>query len=298
MSDTESRCGHIAIIGRPNVGKSTLLNALVGQKISITSRKPQTTRHQIAGVRTEGPVQLVFMDTPGLHESEKQRMMNRYMNRLADSVVAGADVILFLVDAVHWRVEDDLILKKIGASGVPIILVLNKLDNLPDKKDVLPVMASLKDKFPFAHIVPLSARRGENLATLEQLLAEMMPKGPHLFPEDQVTDRNERFRIAELIREKIIHGTNKELPYATTVVVESIRPEGKLLDISAVIWVEREGQKPIVIGKDGERLKKIGTLARKDIEKMLGRKVFLRLWVRVQDGWTEDERALGSLGYE
>jgi len=298
MNKVSTRCGYIALIGRPNVGKSTLLNALVGQKISITSRKPQTTRHQIAGVRTEGPVQLVFMDTPGLHESEKKRVLNRYMNRLADSVIDGADVVLFLVDACHWRVEDDMILKKISAGGIPVILILNKLDNLPDKKDVLPVMATLSEKYDFAHIVPLSARRHENLETLEKILIEMMPEGPHLFPEDQVTDRNDRFRMAEIIREKIILGTGKELPYATTVVVESVTPRGKNLDVSAVIWVEREGQKPIVIGKDGERLKSIGTLARKDIEKMLGKKIFLRLWVKVQDGWTDDERALGSLGYE
>lgn len=298
MNNPVSRCGYIAIIGRPNVGKSTLLNALVGQKISITSRKPQTTRHQIAGVRTEGPVQMVFMDTPGLHESEKKRVMNRYMNRLADSVIDGADVILFVVDAGHWRTEDDMILRKISAPGIPVVLVLNKLDNLPDKKEVLPVMAALGKKFDFAHIVPLSARRGENLETLEKILAAMLPEAPHLFPADQVTDRNERFRMAEIIREKIIMGTGKELPYSTTVVVESVRTEGKRLDVSAVIWVEREGQKAIVIGSGGERLKSIGTLARKDMEKMTGKKIFLRLWVRVKDSWTDDERAMGALGYE
>lgn len=297
MSNSNSRCGHIAIIGRPNVGKSTLLNALVGQKISITSRKPQTTRHQIAGIRTEGPVQLVFMDTPGLHEETQKRAINRYMNRLADSVITGADVVLFIVDAGHWRVEDDMILKKIAKADVPIILILNKLDNLADKKDVLPMIASLQGKHDFAHIVPLSAKQADNLDTLEKILIGMMPEGPHLFPEDQLTDRNDRFRIAEIIREKIILGTGKELPYSTTVVVESVLTKGKSLDVSAVIWVEREGQKPIVIGKEGERLKAIGTQARKDIEKMLGKKVFLRLWVKVQDGWTDDERAMGALGY-
>lgn len=295
-SELPARCGYVAIVGRPNVGKSTLLNALVGDRISITSRKPQTTRHQIAGIRTAGAVQVICLDTPGLHKNQKKNALNRYMNRLAETVLPDANVILFVVDAQRWHAEDERILEKMPEK-VPVILVLNKLDSLPDKKQVLPVIATLQEKQAFAHIVPLSARGGDNLATLEKLLFDMMPEGPHLFPDDQLTDKNDWFRMSEIIREQIILGTGQELPHVTAVVIESVRNTGEKVDVSAVIWVEREGQKPIVIGKKGVRLKKMGTQARIGIEKMLGKKVFLRLWVRVRDNWTDDERAMGSLGY-
>ncbi len=291
-----SKCGYVAIVGRPNVGKSTLLNALIGKKISIITAKPQTTRNQILGIKTEGVTQAVFIDTPGLHQAEK-RAMNRYMNRLANSVIADADVVLFMIDATRWTEEDDMVLQKVTAAHAPVILVINKLDKLKDKKLVLPLIEKFKEKFTFAHIIPISAKKMENVAALEKTIMEMLPEGPHLFPDEQITDKNERFQIGEIIREKLISATEQELPYSTTVVVESMKDEGKLLDISAVIWVEREGQKPIVIGKNGHLLKHIGTAARKDIVKLLGRKIFLRLWVKVKSDWTDDEKALGGLGF-
>ena len=294
------RCGYVAIVGRPNVGKSTLLNALVGQKISIVSPKPQTTRHQILGIKTVDGAQAVFIDTPGLHKAER-RAMNRYMNRLASSVIPDADVIIFMIEAGHFKEDDELVLDKLKETKAPVILVLNKVDLLKDKGRLLPFINELKEKFNFAEIVPLSAKKAkksDNVAELEKMIMQFLPKGPHLFPDDQITDKNERFQVAEIIREKLIRETEQELPYTTTVIIESFKTEEKLISISAIIWVEREGQKPIVIGKNGERLKKIGTQARKEIETLLGNKVFLRLWVKVKDDWTDDERALGSLGYE
>ncbi len=294
---TAEKCGYVAIVGRPNVGKSTLLNALIGQKISIISPKPQTTRQQILGIKTLGETQIVYIDTPGLHDAEK-RAMNRYMNRLANAVILDADVIIFIVEATRWLEDDELVLQKIKEADVPTVLVINKIDKLGDKKEILPLIEKFQQKYHFAHIIPISARRKENLDALEETIATMMPEGPHLFPDEQITDKNERFQTAEIIREKLIRATEQELPYSTTVVVESMKQEGKMIDISAIIWVERESQKPIVIGKNGERLKTIGTAARKEIVKLLGMKVFLRLWVKVKSDWTDDERALGSLGFE
>ncbi len=292
-----SHCGYTAIIGRPNVGKSTLLNLLVRQKISITSDKPQTTRSQILGIRTDADYQAIFIDTPGIHQAEK-RAMNRYMNRLATSVILDADVIVFMVDATRWYEDDDLILEKLRNTKAPVILVINKIDKLKDKASLLPLIQKLSEKFQFRHVIPISAAKNENIDQLEKEILHLLPEGPHLFPDEQVTDKTERFQIAELIREKLIRVTGQEVPYSTTVQIESIKEDDKLVNISAIIWVEREGQKPIVIGKDGERLKKVGTQARKDIEKLLNKKVFLRLWVKVKDSWTDDDRALKSLGYE
>ncbi len=291
---TVSRCGYVAIVGRPNVGKSTLLNALIGKKISIISPKPQTTRNQILGIKTVGDTQIVYIDTPGLHDAEK-RAMNRYMNRLASAVILDANVIIFMIDALRFSSDDELVLKKIAESNIPTILVINKIDKLNDKKEILPLIEKYKEKYSFAHIIPISARRQENLDSLEETIEKMMPEGPHLFPDEQITDKDERFQVAEIIREKLIRATAQELPYSTTVVIDSMKEEGKLTEISAIIWVEREGQKPIVIGKNGERLKSIGTAARKEIVKLLGKKVFLRLWVKVKSNWTDDERALGHL---
>jgi GTP-binding protein Era len=294
---TIEKSGYVAIIGRPNVGKSTLLNGLVGKKISITSRKPQTTRNQILGIKTIDGVQAVYIDTPGLHTNEKNSM-NRYMNRLADSVIADADVIIFMIDATRWYKEDELILNKLKQDSAPVILVLNKVDLIKDKTTLLPLIEQLQSKFNFADIVPLSARKPANVHDLEKLIIKMLPEGPHLFPDDQVTDKSERFQAAELIREKLILATGQEVPYSTTVVIEEFKQEEKLLRISALIWVEREGQKPIVIGKNGERLKMIGTAARKDLEKLFNKKVFLQLWVKIKDDWTNNDTFLSSLGFE
>jgi GTP-binding protein Era len=294
---TIEKSGYIAIIGRPNVGKSTLLNKLIGKKISITSRKPQTTRNQILGIKTVNGIQAVYIDTPGLHKTEKNAM-NRYMNRLADSVIADADVIVFMIDATRWHDEDEMILEKLPKGGAPVILVINKVDLIKDKGELLPFIEKLQVKFNFTEIIPLSARKEGSADALEKVIMRFLPEGPHLFPDDQVTDKSERFQAAELIREKLILATGQEVPYSTTVVIEEFKHEEKMLRISALIWVEREGQKPIVIGKSGERLKMIGTAARKDLEKLFNKKVFLQLWVKVKDDWTNNDTFLSSLGLE
>jgi GTP-binding protein Era len=291
------KSGYIAIIGRPNVGKSTLLNGLIGKKISITSRKPQTTRTQILGIKTIGDAQAVYIDTPGLHTHEKNAM-NRYMNRLAEAVMADADIVIFMIDSMRWHPEDDGILDKLKSDSVPVILVINKADLLKDKNLLLPFIQTLQDKFHFKNIVPMSARKKSNVLHLEKIIMQLLPEGAHLFPDDQVTDKSERFQAAELIREKIILATGQEIPYSTTVVIEEFKHEGKLLRISALIWVEREGQKPILIGKNGERLKAIGTAARKDLEKCFNTKVFLQLWVKIKDNWTNNENFISHLGFE
>ena len=295
MNQTE-KCGYVAIVGRPNVGKSTLLNCLVGKKISIISPKPQTTRTQILGIKTIGSAQAVFIDTPGIHKAEK-RAMNRYMNRLASSVMIDADVIVFMIEALRWTDDDEMILTKLNQTKAPVILLINKVDKVKDKGRLLPFIDGIKAKFNFTQIVPMSAKKIDNVDALEKIIIEYLPENPHFFPAEQMTDKDQSFQVAELIREKLIMATEEELPYSTTVVIESIVDEETIVKIGAIIWVEREGQKPIVIGKNGERLKKIGTLARKDIEKLLGKKVFLRLWVKVKSDWTDNEQVLQGLGY-
>lgn len=290
-------CGYIAIIGRPNVGKSTLLNCILGKKVSITSPKPQTTRGQLLGIKSNDDVQAIYIDTPGMHDSEK-RAMNRYMNRLASSVITDADVIVFMVDVNRWTEEDELVLNKLNDTKAPVILAINKVDRIKDKATMLPFIDKIKSKYEFADIIPLSARNADNVNELEKLIATFLPEGPHLFPDDQLTDKNKKFQAAEIVREKLIRLTEQEIPYTTTVEIEDFKTSEKLIEISAVIWVEREGQKPIVIGKNGELLKKIGTQARKEMERLFDQKVFLRLWVKVKDNWTDDERALRSLGFE
>jgi len=293
----KTHCGYIAIVGRPNVGKSTLLNCILGRKISITSPKPQTTRNQILGIKTQDSAQAVYIDTPGLHEAG-QRAMNRYMNRLASSVIMDADVVVFMIEASRWTGEDDAVLNKLQGTKAPVILVINKVDTLKDKGQLLPLMNKLSEKFSFECIVPVSARKADNITYLEDIIAKLLPQGPHLFPEEQVTDKSIRFQVSEIIREKLIQETEQEVPYSTMVEIESYKENEKLVEINAIIWVEREGQKPIVIGQGGERLKKIGTQARKEIEKIVNQKVFLRLWVKVKDGWTDDERVFRSLDFE
>jgi GTP-binding protein Era len=292
-----THCGYVAIVGRPNVGKSTLLNCILGKKISITTPKPQTTRTQILGMKSDAVNQIIYIDTPGIHEDRK-KAMNRYMNRLAEAVIKDADAVVFMVQADHWGKEDELVLSELSFTSAPVILVINMMDKLKDKAEVLPFIAKLKSKYDFADVIPLSALKADNVSALETELVKFLPEGPHLFPDDQVTDKPIRFQIAEIIREKIIQATEQELPYSTTVEIEHFEEDEKLIDISAIIWVEREGQKPIVIGKDGARLKKIGTQARKDMEKLLNKKVFLRLWVKVKENWADDEKALRSLGYQ
>lgn len=293
----EHRCGFVAIAGRPNVGKSTLLNRLIGQKVSITSRKPQTTRQRILGIKSEPGFQAIYVDTPGLHEHGK-RALNRYMNESAKSALREVDVILFVVDGLYWSGQDEYVLQTIKAARAPVILVVNKVDKIADKKKLLPHLNALAQKMSFAEIIPLSAKSGDNLTALEEQVRRLLPEGPPFYPEEQVTDRSERFLAAELIREKLMRGLGEELPYAATVEVSAFSREENLLRIEAVIWVERAGQKAIVIGKGGTRLKAIGQQARLEMEKLFDGKVFLQLWVKVKEGWSDDLKAMTGLGYQ
>lgn len=299
MSDDVSRCGYVAIVGRPNVGKSTLLNHILGQKLAITSRKPQTTRHNMLGIKTEGGVQAVYVDTPGLHKLDKasDKALNRYMNRSASTALRDVDVVVFVVDRVRWTEEDQLVLEKIQHLKCPLIVAVNKADRLEDKAELLPHLEWLAEQLPKAEIVPISALHGQNLDTLERLVAQNLPESEHFFPEDQITDRSSRFLAAELVREKIMRQLGAELPYQITVEIEDFKYEGPILHIHALILVERDGQKKIIIGDKGERIKRIGQEARKDMEVMFDSKVMLNLWVKVKGGWSDDERALRSLGY-
>ena len=290
-------CGLIAIVGRPNVGKSTLLNSLLGQKISITSRKPQTTRHRILGILTENHHQAVLVDTPGLHHDEK-RAINRLMNRAASSSIAEVEIILFLVEGTHWTNDDELVLSKIKKSAAPCILVVNKVDNVQDKESLLPHLQKLAAMHDFTDIVPISARKGEKVDKIHALCLASLPVGDFWFPEDHITDRSSRFMASEIIREKLMRFTGDELPYSATVEIEQFKVDAKgILHINALILVERTSQKRMVIGNKGERLKTIGLEARRDMETMFEQKVFLESWVKVKSGWADDERALRSLGY-
>lgn len=291
------RCGYVAIVGRPNVGKSTLLNQLIGQKLSITSRRPQTTRHQVLGVATEGDVQAIYVDTPGMHR-EATRAINRYMNRAAFAVLEDVDLVLFVVDGLKWNDDDQLVLERLAAVRCPVLLVVNKIDEIADKTRLLPHLQFLAGQRDFAEVVPLSARSGHNLDTLAQLVARYLPERAHAFGPDDLTDRSQRFLAAEMIREKVMRQIGDEIPYQLAVEIESFREEGNLVRIHAAILVEKDGQKAIVIGRGGERLKKIGSQARMDMERLFGCKVMLELWVKVRSGWADDERALKSLGYD
>jgi len=295
-NDQNKRCGYVAIVGRPNVGKSTLLNRILGQKLSITSRKPQTTRHQILGIKTQGDDQVIYVDTPGLHLKE-HKAINRYMNKAASSSLQDVDLVVFIVDRTRWTPEDDLVLQKVKACRAPVILAVNKVDQTKEKGELLPHLQVLAEKYQFEHIMPISAKQGHNVESLESLIQGYLPQGFHYFPDDQVTDRSQRFLAAELVREKIMRQLGEELPYSVTVEIEEFKREKKVLHISALILVERSGQKKIVIGDKGEQIKIIGRDARKDMERLFDSKVMLNLWVKVKSGWSDDERALRSLGY-
>ena len=296
MDDSIFRCGYIAIIGRPNVGKSTLLNHILGIKLSITSRKPQTTRHQILGVKTSTQTQFIYVDTPGIHGGGK-KAINRYMNKAASSVIHDVDVVLFVVRALHWTPEDQRVLDLLESVKTPVILVVNKVDMVLEKDQLLPYLQTLGEKFAFHNVIPLSALKGSNMAALEQSIENILPLNQAVFDEDSYTDRSMRFLAAEIIREKLIRELGKELPYESTVEIELFKEEGGLTEIHALILVEAKGQKAIVIGAKGARLKSIGTKARKDLELLVGTKVFLKLWVKVKEGWSDSESALRSLGY-
>ena len=289
-------CGYVALIGRPNVGKSTLMNHILGQKISITSRKPQTTRHRILGINTTEAGQVIYMDTPGMHQVEK-KALNRYLNKTADTTLLGVDVIVWLIDGLSWHQYDEVIFKKLERAGLPVILAVNKVDKVKDKEAILAFFAEARKRFSFEEMIPVSALKGTNLDTLESILINLLPESGLIYPEDQITDRPERFLAAEIIREKLTRRLGDELPYSMTVEIERYEEQEKITKIYAVIWVERSTQKNIVIGKQGEMLKKVGSDARVDIEKLIDQKVYLQLWVKVKKGWSNSERALQSLGF-
>ena len=287
----------IAIVGRPNVGKSTLLNQIVEQKVSITSRKPQTTRHRIMGIHTEDNYQAVYVDTPGLHIEEK-RAINRLMNRAASSSIGDVELIIFVLEGTLWNADDEMVLKKVMGSGRPVLAVMNKVDQVKDHELVLPHMQWLSEQGDFAGIIPVSAKQGKNIDMVKEEVRKRLPESEFYFLEDYVTDRSMRFLAAEVVREKLMRFMGDELPYSVTVEIEQFKwQDNGVWQINALILVERETQKRMVIGNKGEKLKVIGREARKDLEEMLDNKVFLELWVKVKSGWADDERALRSLGY-
>ena len=296
MSEPATHCGYIAIVGRPNVGKSTLLNHLMGFKLSITSRKPQTTRHNVLGILTEDNYQMIFVDTPGIH-AKQDRALNRYMNQAAGTAMRDVDLIVFVVDRDIWNEGDELVAGRVFRQNIPVIIAVNKMDRVEEAHQILPHIQLLSERFPAAEILPLAALQGQNLDKLKSLLKSKMPEGDFFYADDQVTDRSQRFIAAELVREKITRQLGDEVPYEIAVEIEEWRQEGNVLHIAALILVERDGQKKIIIGERGQRLKKIGQQARQDMEAFFDCKVMLRLWVKVKAGWSDDERALKSLGY-
>ncbi|MGB4499308.1 MAG: GTPase Era [Methylococcaceae bacterium] len=289
-------CGYVALIGRPNVGKSTLMNHLLKQKISITSRKPQTTRHRILGINTTDAGQAIYMDTPGMHADQK-KALNRQLNRTADSTLMGVNVVVWLIDRLEWLEYDEVIFEKLKQAGLPVILAVNKVDRIEDKDRVLEFFAAAQERYPFEAILPISALKRIHLEELESEIMSLLPEGDLIYPADQITDRPERFLVGEIIREKLMRRLGAELPYELTVEIERYEELENLSKIYAIIWIERISQKSIIIGENGAMLKSVGTDARKDIERLIGQKVFLQLWVKVKKGWSDNERALQSLGY-
>lgn len=296
MENNESRCGYVSIVGRPNVGKSTLLNHLIQQKISITSRKPQTTRHNITGVKTQGSVQMIFVDTPGMHKKEGNAV-NRYMNRVAQAATQGMDVVIFVVDRLQWTDEDEMVLERLKDQHNSVLVAVNKIDRIDDKAELIPHLSHINHKLNPAAIIPISALKNVNLSELEAEIVKRLPVAEHLFPADQITDKSSRFLASELIREKIIRQLGAELPYQVTVDIEQFQEKDGIYHIAGLILVEREGQKRIIIGEGGSRLKSIGQAARLDMETLFDTKVMLKLWVKVKSGWSDDDRALRNLGY-
>ncbi|AHG19084.1 hypothetical protein Z042_05265 [Chania multitudinisentens RB-25] len=297
MSEEKQYCGFIAIVGRPNVGKSTLLNQLLGQKVSITSRKPQTTRHRIMGIHTEGAYQAIYVDTPGLHIEEK-RAINRLMNRAASSSIGDVELVIFVVEGTNWTADDEMVVNKLRSLRCPVLLAINKVDNVTDKSKLLPHIAFLSQQMNFLDVVPISAEKGMNVDTIASIARKLLPEAEHHFPEDYITDRSQRFMASEIIREKLMRFLGEELPYSVTVEIEQfVANDRGGYDVHGLILVEREGQKKMVIGNKGAKIKTIGIEARQDMEQMFETKVHLELWVKVKSGWADDERALRSLGY-
>ena len=295
-AEHDHRCGFVTVIGRPNVGKSTLVNTMVGRKLSITSNRPQTTRHRILGIATGDTSQIIFVDTPGIHRGHG-RALNRYMNRVASRSLIGVDLIIMVVEASGWARDDDHILDRIGAESVPAVLVLNKIDRVRHRESILPVLDDAARRHDFAAAVPACARTGENLDRLRSVVEARTPIGPPVFPEGHFTDRTEAFLAAEIVREKLIRRLGQELPHRLTVEIERFVEQERRILLNVLVWVERKQHKAIVIGRDGRRLKEAGIAARRDIARMVGRPIHLEIWVKVREGWSDDERALRGLGF-
>ncbi len=297
MPSVISRCGFVAVVGRPNVGKSTLINAIVQAKVSIVTPKPQTTRHRILAVHTMGECQIVFVDTPGLHR-HAAKTMNRMMNRTAANALADADLNLFVSEANRWTVEDQDVLNRLKKSQAPVMALLNKIDKVHPKEELLSVISTMSERCAFDEVVPISAKLNDNLDRLLSLIPNYLPESPPLFPDEMITDRSESFQIAELIREKLTLLLRQEVPYGLTVQIERYEEEQQGVSINAIIWVERDSQKGIVVGKGGNVLKKVGRQARLELKGRLGVPVHLELWVKVKDNWADNEQELLRLGYE
>lgn len=292
-----TRAGFASIIGRPNVGKSTLMNGVLGQKISITSNKPQTTRHAITGIYTDNDTQVIFLDTPGIH-TNMQSALNKQLNRTAMSSITTGDVIIFIVEALRFNQDDEKVLSKLKGVESPVVLVINKIDKVEDKEDLFPFIAEMSERFEFADIIPLSAKQEKSADRLIETIKKYLPEQPFPYSEDEITTVSSAFLAAEVLREKLTRRLNQELPYTIAVEIEEFKIEGNLYRILAAISVERESQKGIVIGKGGATLKEVSTLARIDLERLFDAKVFLRAFVKVREGWSDDEKALNALGYK
>ena len=296
MTDQDYHCGFVAVVGRPNVGKSTLVNRIVGRKLSITSSRPQTTRHRILGVVTSDTSQIVLVDTPGMHRG-RRRALNRYMNRVATKALVGVDLVAMVVEATGWTPDDDPVMERVVEEAAPTVLVVNKIDRVRCREAILPLLGDAARRHDFAAIVPVCARTGENLNRLESVVESRLPIGPPVFPQEQFTDRSERFLVTEIVREKLIRRLGQELPHRLTVEIERLVEREERTEINALVWVERKQHKAIVIGRNGGRLKDAGTAARLEISRMLGRPIHLEIWVKVRAGWSDDELALQGLGF-
>lgn len=290
--------GYVAIIGKPNVGKSTLMNYFLQKKISITSNKPQTTRHRILGIKTSESSQIIFVDTPGLHLDHKQHEMNRVMNRAARSALADVDVILFVIEAMRWDEDDAAVLRQLKVLSLPVILVINKIDEIKNKVELLPFMENLSKQMDFKKVVPISAKTGLQVDELEKTIETFLPHEGNLFPPEQFTDRSDRFIAAEFVREKLMRLLGEEIPYQLAVTVEAMEEDENIVKISVIVWVSKDSQKSIVIGKKGDVLKQVGIQARKDLELYFGKKVLLKSWVKVKENWSDDARSLQDFGIE
>ena len=293
----EFHSGLVTLIGRPNVGKSTLLNRLVGQKVSIISSRPQTTRHRILGISNPKGAQIIYIDTPGIHRA-KQKAINRYMNKTARASIEGVDCVVMLITANGWQEEDELVLKEIKKQNIPAILAINKIDKLHGRDSLLPLIDTSISKQGFAEVIPMSAQSGENVDRLQQSILQYLPVQPALYPEEQFTDKSDRFLISELIREQVFQNIGQEVPYAVAVEIEKLEDTKKLLRVEAIIWVEKDSQKSIVIGKGGAQLKVIGSKARSEIERLYNKRVYLNVWVKVRKGWSGNEQYLKTLGFD